>query len=607
MPSYTIRPDFSPSILSSTLRDIAFKRSHFYAFLGKCNSWTDDNSPPDLTISCQSDVQIRDNIVYIKQISANDVSVVVPRYDWTTGITWTQYDHTQTMIDTNFYCITDDNNVYKCLNNNNSVPSTVKPTTNSIYPIQTSDGYIWKYMYNIPDIKMTKFATDAFIPTQKALQDTFYNNGSISGVTIVNGGSGYTTTSDVGITVSGGTPTTPAILVPVVDSLGQIIKVVIVDGGTGYSAAPTLTVTQTGTTGTGQYGTNTTAKCKAFIDDGVVVNVTIEDPGIDYQQTNPTTITVSGDGTGAVFIPLVYGGTIIDVVMENTGTAYTYAKLTVSGTGINANITATIALSDIISDQSVVEQTTVIGAIYAIKVTNGGNFYSSNTTTVTITGDGTGATCVPVIVGGAIQKIQMTAFGSGYTYANVTITDSSRIEQPGYVTATAYAILPPCYGHGFDAVREFYSSAICLYTTFHDITELDQLNQDYRQYGLIKDLTDIQTNKIVNIQSGLLVSVIAIADTTNIDIDDVITSNGHRYLVLQKTATTLTLQQIDSKYALPSSSIIDANSNTQNIIDLVSYNTINKHSGELLYTSNTTPFVVNSNEYIATLKTIITL
>jgi len=50
------------------------------------------------------------------------------------------------------YVMTSARNVYKCLSNNNSALSTVEPTgdyTSSNGNIATSDGYIWKYMYNI--------------------------------------------------------------------------------------------------------------------------------------------------------------------------------------------------------------------------------------------------------------------------------------------------------------------------------------------------------------------------------------------------------------------------------------------------------------------------
>ena len=68
-----------------------------------------------------------------------------------------------------FYVVTDEYNVYKCLDNNNNARSTVKPTGTALDPFETSDGYIWKFMYNIPINLRNKFYTDDHIPVVSAL------------------------------------------------------------------------------------------------------------------------------------------------------------------------------------------------------------------------------------------------------------------------------------------------------------------------------------------------------------------------------------------------------------------------------------------------------
>jgi hypothetical protein len=59
--------------------------------------------------------------------------------------------------------------------------------------------------------------------------------------------------------------------------------------------------------------------------------------------------------------------------------------------------------------------------ISSISVTNSGSGYTQSPT-VTITGDGTGATAEAVIVNGKIEKINVTKRGINYTRAIVTIT-----------------------------------------------------------------------------------------------------------------------------------------------------------------------------------------
>jgi hypothetical protein len=70
--------------------------------------------------------------------------------------------------------------------------------------------------------------------------------------------------------------------------------------------------------------------------------VTISDPGINYPFDTGTTITVQGDGSGAIFSPVIDGGRIIDVVVENPGTGYTTIILTPVGSGIGAKISGIV-------------------------------------------------------------------------------------------------------------------------------------------------------------------------------------------------------------------------------------------------------------------------
>ncbi|AZS06567.1 tailspike protein [Alteromonas phage ZP6] len=62
------------------------------------------------------------------------------------------------------------------------------------------------------------------------------------------------------------------------------------------------------------------------------------------------------------------------------------------------------------------------GKISYIEVSNGGSGYTVGGTTMTITGDGTGATLIPIINNGTIIGARVSDFGSGYTTASVTIT-----------------------------------------------------------------------------------------------------------------------------------------------------------------------------------------
>src|SRR5206468_5575104 len=100
--------------------------------------------------------------------------------------------------------------------------------------------------------------------------------------------------------------------------------------------------------------------------------------------------------------------------------------------------------------QYLVEQAAVGGALNFIKVDNQGTGYavSSTTVPVTITGDGTGATAQGTTnAQGRLTAINITAAGSGYTWAKATIGGAG-------VGATATPIISPVAGHGSNIEKE---------------------------------------------------------------------------------------------------------------------------------------------------------
>ena len=105
--------------------------TNMYLFIGKVTAWTDDTAPPTPTDSVSNTVynHWRDMIA-AKKIGSTDVSHVVPRYNWTSGSNYYAYNQANnSLFDQQFYVMTDDYNVYKCLANNNAGgTSTTKPS-----------------------------------------------------------------------------------------------------------------------------------------------------------------------------------------------------------------------------------------------------------------------------------------------------------------------------------------------------------------------------------------------------------------------------------------------------------------------------------------------
>ena len=203
--------------------------TNMYLFIGKVTAWADDTAPPTPTDSVSNTVynHWRDMIA-AKKIGATDVSHVVPRYNWTSGSNYYAYNHANNaLFDQQFYVMTDDYNVYKCLSNNNSGgTSTTKPSGTGTAIIETADTYAWKFMYQVSAAKALKFVTPSYMPVQRVRKanlaianttDSSFQydieiaantsgNGAIEVCHVTTGGSAYK--FEVGTVQSGYTETT---------------------------------------------------------------------------------------------------------------------------------------------------------------------------------------------------------------------------------------------------------------------------------------------------------------------------------------------------------------------------------------------------------------
>ena len=155
------------------------------------------------------------NMIAAKRIQASDVSSIVPKYDWANNTVYTQYTDTDPDLATKqFYVVTSEGNVYKCIDNNLGGYSTSKPTGTGTSIVSTSDGYRWKYMYTVTSALSLKFSTTDWIPVQTLtsnngsaqwnVQQTAAN-GAIHHIEVVANGYGYLTASNTFYGVSNST------------------------------------------------------------------------------------------------------------------------------------------------------------------------------------------------------------------------------------------------------------------------------------------------------------------------------------------------------------------------------------------------------------------
>jgi hypothetical protein len=195
-------------------------RSKIYLFVGRPQEWTlerystnpSDFDVPDPYDSFNDMNEVYDDMIAVKRVIRSDVSKVVRRIPWKSGVIYDMYRNNYTpdnlsvngqskLYDCQFYVMNSNYQVYKCIYNGesptypNGRPSIVEPTGNSTNIENTSDDYRWKYMYTINISDYIKFVSSDFIPAKNDLtvqSAAASRNGSIEQLVIKNRGDGLT-------------------------------------------------------------------------------------------------------------------------------------------------------------------------------------------------------------------------------------------------------------------------------------------------------------------------------------------------------------------------------------------------------------------------------
>ena len=229
-------------LLLNVFNEISNNTHRYFLGIGRSEQWNASETVPTPTDAPKTIRDARSSLQSIK--SASDVSFVIPRYNWSSGAIYQAYDDTFTKIpDTNsYYVLTEDNQVYICLQQGKSaagvaVTSTVKPTGTAAKPFKTADGYVWKFLYSLSAARASKFLSSNFVPVlkigdsaggaglssievQQATVQDAASPGQVLGVAVTNGGTGYTSTPTVTIQGDGAGATATATV-----SGGAVVKI----------------------------------------------------------------------------------------------------------------------------------------------------------------------------------------------------------------------------------------------------------------------------------------------------------------------------------------------------------------------------------------------
>ena len=207
----------------------------------------------------------------------------------------------------------------------------------------------------------------------------------------------------------------------------------------------------------------------------------------------------------------------ISTSIFNTADGYKWKYLySLSDTDILKFLTRSYMPVNINSD---VSAAAVGGQIQSFIISDGGSDYSS-TSTLTLQGNGSNFAGTPIVSGGSITGVTITNPGSGYSYANVTISGTGS-------NALLIPILSPYNGHG----KDLYENLGAFYVTINTRLNYSEGNGDfpvlneYRTVGLIKNPLDSNSNVATSTTLCATTKLIAAPLSGTFSLDESLVSN----------------------------------------------------------------------------------
>lgn len=362
------KSNISQGIGSALIEDIFLQKSNYYYGIGRTYPWAAEPQPDEPLLTDNYDKLSRNDIVITKRIDGTSLSFVAKRKDYKSGIVYDIYDDSVEIFDKNFYVMNSDFNVYKCLYNGGGKSSTIEPFGTSDKGVTYSDGYVWKFIYNIPPALRNKFLTPDQIPVYNAITSRYYSRGSISSVLINSTGEGYTQ-AGTQILVSG-------------------------DGFLEYNPRK-IAVTSIAVQGSGYI-----IHPDSFVEDPFANSTEFFE---NMQVLDGQYISVE-DSLGKRFYLAESSGELGSIAPSHFYSSFSSGTVPLRHVG-------TTPLSDITIDDS------TVGSVY---ITEPGFGYI-NTPNVFKFSPGTGVSLQPIIVNGSLAEIKVISRGTGYTNENIDV------------------------------------------------------------------------------------------------------------------------------------------------------------------------------------------
>ena len=244
------------------------------------------------------------------------------------------------------------------------------------------------------------------------------------------------------------------------------------------------------------------------------------------------------------------------------------------------------------SQQWLVQENSIDGAIHVINVTNGGSGYTANDVVVSITGDGFYANAFAVLntSSNTVQSIVVDNLGYGYTYANVSLSSATGIG------ASARAIISPEGGHGSDPLTELGGAYLIFNVQIKD-TESGVLttHNDYRQISLIEDPRLFGVTSLSSIPAFSQLTVLTLNGTSVEYVEDEVVYQGASlassffkgHVVEWDSGNNII--KLSNTDGIPTKDLlIGANTTAARFVASITNPTLQPRTGNLLYTDNMT-------------------
>lgn len=240
-----------------------------------------------------------------------------------------------------------------------------------------------------------------------AILQAVLSSNTVGHVSLLDGGSGYTSAPSVVFTGGGGSGAIAnATLSPT-----DVASINIAAGGSGYTSPPSVIITGGGGTG---------ATATATISAGSVDTITINNPGSGYT-SSPGVVLSGGGGSGYLVAAVLSPTSVASIILTNGGSGYTGTpSVSLSGGG-GSGATALAVLNP--------------GSVDSVTVIDGGTGYNSTPTLTFVGGGGTGAAATAIVAGGVITSVMVTAGGTDYTSAP-SVQVQSGVNNSASATAT---------------------------------------------------------------------------------------------------------------------------------------------------------------------------